>query len=395
MFNASCNPVTSAIACVCANGVLASVKRASLPSATVPEVVPKFLLNAVFLVNAGSTSMSFLNCSIVLVNNVLDVVAGSKTKIGIWDAIDSVAAAFNVILPVVLIGWLKFQPLVAFHIIVLSVVPLSVIPPPLADASLAPWIVNVIEPAVEWFDADPSALKTVNCVALLTTPTLASMPKAPAPKFLAKTWPGIIPLVFPVVKLTMLVPVANVATKFVLEVTDPNSIFLSSTVNSLAFKVVVVPFIVKLPPTISSPPIFNAPAIPTPPLTVNAPVVIDVEAAVLLNVISWPVTDLDCVCPLAVTEAKVSDSWVKYDPDGWAPISAKDHETFALPLKVLPVDPIVNVLAVWSVVADTAVPSVVVKSCPVWAPSKVNLPLDNNRMEVCVIPPQCQEIEGA
>ena len=56
------------------------------------------------------------------------------------------------------------------------------------------------------------------------------------------------------------------------EVTEPNSIFLSSTVSVTELIVVVVPFIVKSPPT------YKLPPIPTPPVTTKAPDVEFVDA---------------------------------------------------------------------------------------------------------------------
>ena len=57
------------------------------------------------------------------------------------------------------------------------------------------------------------------------------------------------------------------------ELTEPNSIFLSSTVRVTEFIVVVVPLMVRSPPTNRLPPI------PTPPVTTKAPVIALVEAA--------------------------------------------------------------------------------------------------------------------
>ena len=56
------------------------------------------------------------------------------------------------------------------------------------------------------------------------------------------------------------------------ELTEPSSIFLSSTVRVTELIVVVVPFIVKSPLTNKLPPI------PTPPATTKAPVLYEVDA---------------------------------------------------------------------------------------------------------------------
>ena len=53
--------------------------------------------------------------------------------------------------------------------------------------------------------------------------------------------------------------------------TEPNSIFLSSTVNVTVLIVVVVPLTVKSPETTRFPPTFKFSLIPTPPKTTNAP----------------------------------------------------------------------------------------------------------------------------
>ena len=58
--------------------------------------------------------------------------------------------------------------------------------------------------------------------------------------------------------------------------TEPNSIFLSSTVKVTEFIVVVVPFIVKSPAT------YKLPPIPTPPVTIKAPEVEFVDAVELV-----------------------------------------------------------------------------------------------------------------
>ena len=67
-----------------------------------------------------------------------------------------------------------------------------------------------------------------------------------------------------VVPLSVIPPASAVTSDG--EFTEPNSIFLSSTVRVTEFIVVVVPLIVRSPPTNKLPPI------PTPPATTNAPV---------------------------------------------------------------------------------------------------------------------------
>ena len=53
--------------------------------------------------------------------------------------------------------------------------------------------------------------------------------------------------------------------------TEPNSMFLSSTVSVTVLIVVVVPLTVKSPETIKFPPTFRFSLIPTPPNTTKAP----------------------------------------------------------------------------------------------------------------------------
>ena len=86
----------------------------------------------------------------------------------------------------ILIFWLKSHVSVEFvHVIVLSVVPFNVIPPPSAVKSVSPPTVNVIAPAVSWF-----AL-AVNYVALSTLVIVAPPElKAPLPEVFVNVAPG-------------------------------------------------------------------------------------------------------------------------------------------------------------------------------------------------------------
>ena len=79
------------------------------------------------------------------------------------------------------------------------------------------------------------------------------------------------------------------------EVTEPNSIFLSSTVRVTELMVVVVPLIVKSPATNTLPPI------PTPPVTTSAPVEELVEAVEPVTFIFTALTDTPAVNVLVVS----------------------------------------------------------------------------------------------
>ena len=88
------------------------------------------------------------------------------------------------------------------------------------------------------------------------------------------------------------------------ELTEPNSIFLSSTVRVTEFMVVVVPFIVKSPATNKLPPM------PTPPVTTNAPVAGLVEAVepVTFTVAAFTDTPAVNVFVVSVLDAGLNNS---------------------------------------------------------------------------------------
>ena len=161
---------------------------------------------------------------------------------------------------------------------VLSVVPLSVIPPPSAVTSVVPPVLNVVDPAVVWLTL------ATNTVEFVIDTILEAAPKLPAPVVFVKVIPGINPDVFPVVKVTVVVPVANVATNPVFAAPLPSSIFLSSTDIVDEFSVVVVPFTIRSPPTVT---VLAKDAVPVT-ATVFAKVVAPVTATVFANVATPP-----------------------------------------------------------------------------------------------------------
>jgi hypothetical protein len=149
----------------------------------------------------------------------------------------------------------EVQPLLTdVQLNVLSLAPLRVIPPPAAVTSVAPPTENVIDPIVF-----AVAEVIVICVDESTLVIVVDPPKAPAPDDLVSAIPGIIPIVdvnpvtVVVVVIAVIVPVTEA-----IDVTDPNSIFLSSTIKLLELIVVVIPFTVRFPPTITLPLVVNA-----------------------------------------------------------------------------------------------------------------------------------------
>jgi len=82
----------------------------------------------------------------------------------------------------------------------------------------------------------------------------------------------------------------------------PRVITGSLTVTVLVLMVVVVPLMVKFPPTTMLPPTLRFSPMPTPPVTLRAPVVVDVEVLELVIEIALVV-----VAPVSVEVCKLTD----------------------------------------------------------------------------------------
>ena len=167
--------------------------------------------------------------------------------------------------------------LALLYVMVLSVAPFNVIPPPSAVVSVAPVVVMVvIAPAT---GVVPPVAEYETCVALSTEVTIyvPPVPRLPAPAVADNAEPGIRPVVDDIPEITAAhgpVPVIDPTVPVVLTValgTEPSSIFLSSTVRTVELTDVVLPLTVRLPLNVTLPPTFKFSLTARPPVITAAP----------------------------------------------------------------------------------------------------------------------------